>query len=327
MQPKMLFISWISYSRRSQQISEKFKMKLYLVQSLKRHLILAPLRYLLQTLRTIKILIKERPEVVFLQNPPILLPLIVYLYSRIRETKYIIDSHTFALLAWWWQWSLPLHAFLSRRAITTVVTNTHLEDMVTKWGANAFIIADIPSVFPEGKPYPVKGEFNLAVINIFAPDEPIEEVLTAAESLPDVRFYITGDTIRAKKSYLLNHPPNVVFTDFLPDDEYIGLLRSVHAILVLTTDDHTMQRGACEAVSIGKPIITSNWPLLKEYFNMGTIHVDNTARGIREGVQTMREQRQTLEKEVAILKQKRWEEWHEKQKLLLRVIENNLRRG
>ena len=31
-------------------------------------------------------------------------------------------------------------------------------------------------------------------------------------------------------------------------------------ILALTTHDHTMQRGACEAVSLGVPIITSDWP-------------------------------------------------------------------
>jgi glycosyltransferase involved in cell wall biosynthesis len=88
----------------------------------------------------------------------------------------------------------------------------------------------------------------------------------------------------------------VKFTGFLPDEEYLGLLRGVQAIMVLTTNNHTMQRGACEAVSLGKPIITSDWPVLRSYFNKGTIHVDNSYHGIKEGILEMREKREFLEK-------------------------------
>jgi glycosyltransferase involved in cell wall biosynthesis len=320
----MVFIAWIAHNRRSQLMAEKFQMPLYLIQSLKRQYFLAPIRYILQTIKTVAILIQERPAVVFVQNPPIFAVLVVYLYAKLWGAQYIIDSHTGALLAPWWKWSLPIHAFLSRRALTTIVTNKYLEDMVKAWGANSFIIADIPAKFPNGRTFPLNGKFSVAVINTFSPDEPVGEVLRTAATLPEVQFYITGDPIRAKKSFLQQHPDNVKFTGFLPDEDYIGLLRAVQAIVVLTTDNHTMQRGACEAVSLGKPIITSDWPVLRDYFHKGTIFVDNTSRGIQQGILNMQQKSQFLEQEIRLLQQERQIEWQEKQTALTELIEQNL---
>jgi len=319
---KMLFISWISHNRRSQLIADKLNIELHQIQIFKRKYFLAPIRYILQSIKTLKICIREKPKVVFVQNPPIFAPLIVYLYSKIWKSQLIIDSHTFALLAWWWKWSLPLHAYLSRRAITTIITNEHLKKMINSWKAPSFILADIPTIFPQGEKFAPEGNFNVAVINTFAEDEPVEEVLKAAASLPDVQFYITGDLIKAKKKYLLNRPDNVIFTGFIPDEKYFGLLREVDVIMVLTNDDHTMQRGACEAVSLGKPIITSNWPLLRTYFYKGTIHVENSSEQIRTGVTNAKKKLAALEKEVLELQRERWIEWNKKHKVLIALIEN-----
>ncbi|MCC6454709.1 MAG: hypothetical protein IT328_07180 [Caldilineaceae bacterium] len=320
MQPKSIFIAWTAHNRRSQLIAKSLGIPLYLVHSLKRRYYLAPLRYLLQSLRTVAILWRERPSVVFIQNPPILPILIVYLYGKLMGTKYIIDSHTVALLAPWWRWSLPLHAYLSKRALTTIVTNNHLADMVRQWTDKVFILVDIPTEFPAGRPYPVQGALNVAVINTFSPDEPIGRVLEAAAGLPDVQFYITGDPIRAKKVYLEKHPANVQFTGFLPDEEYFGLLTSVQCVLVLTTDNHTMQRGACEAVWLAKPIITSDWPVLRENFHKGTLFVDNSVEGIQDGIRRMREMLPRLEEEIYLLQQDRRQEWQSKYQALTNLV-------
>jgi glycosyltransferase involved in cell wall biosynthesis len=323
MKKKSVFISWMAFNRRSQLISEKFQIKPYFIHSLKHLYILAPLRYILHTIKTLKILIREKPEIIFVQNPPILAPLVAYFYSKIRNSKFVIDSHTGALLAPWWKWSLPLHAFLSRRALTTIVTNKYLNDIVKAWNAETFILADIPTHFSQGSAFPLKGKFNLAVINTFSPDEPIEIILEAAALLPDVEFYITGDTVQAKKKYFMKSPVNVTFTDYLSDEKYLGLLREVHAIMVLTTDDHTMQRGACEAVSLGKPLIISNWPLLVKYFNKGTIYVDNNKDSIREGIIKMKRIWKSLEKDVLELQADRKVEWERKYYLLKELLSIN----
>ena len=94
--------------------------------------------------------------------------------------------------------------------------------------------------------------------------------------------------------------------------------------MVLTNDDHTMQRGACEAVSIGKPIITSNWHLLQSYFNKGTIHVENYCEQIRAGVIDARKKLKILEKEILHLQKERWIEWNKKHKALTSLVKKNL---
>ena len=104
-------------------------------------------RIYIVSIRTFKILIREKPAIIFVQNPPIIAPLVAYLYTKIRKSKFVIDSHTGALLAPWWKWSLPLHAFLSRRALITIVTNKYLNDMVRAWRAKTFILADITMLY------------------------------------------------------------------------------------------------------------------------------------------------------------------------------------
>lgn len=321
MHPKPIFIAWTAHNRRSQLIAKSLGMPLYLIHALKRRYILAPLRYLLQTAHTLAILWRERPTLVFVQNPPILAVLVVYLYAKVRSAAYIIDSHTGALLAPWWRWSLPLHAFLSRRALATIVTNDHLAAMVSEWTDKIFVLADIPTKFPSGRPYPMEATFNIAVINTFSPDEPIDEVVEAARGLPGIQFYITGDLIRAKRSYLKQHPLNVRFTGFLPDEDYFGLLSSVQCVLVLTTDNHTMQRGACEAVWLAKPIITSDWPVLRTHFHKGTVHVDNSVEGIQAGIKRARENLAQFEREIVVLQQERQQEWKSKYQLLREYID------
>jgi glycosyltransferase involved in cell wall biosynthesis len=321
---KMIFIAWIRHNRRSQLLAQKFQMKLFLIQALKRWYFLAPVRYVLQTVTTVATLLREKPDVVFVQNPPIFAAMGVYLYAKLWRTEFVIDSHTGALLAPWWQWTLPLHAFLSRRAITTLVTNRHLAGLVRTWQAPAFIIADIPTEFPPGQPVALKDGFKVVVINTFSPDEPVAEILAAAALLPEVNFYITGDPIRANKSFLQLHPPNVTFTGFIPDNEYFGLLRSVDAIMVLTKDNYTMQRGACEAVSLGKPIITSDWPVLREYFHQGTLFVDNSCHGIRDGILQMQQEKDRLAQEITGLQQEHWVEWDGKYRELANLIHDRV---
>jgi hypothetical protein len=81
-----------------------------------------------------------------------------------------------------------------------------------------------------------------------------------------------------------------------------------------------MQRGACEALSIGKPIITSNWLVLRNYFYKGTVHVDNSIEGIRQGVIEMKENYQYYLAGIKELQLEKQFEWIEKTDLLTSLI-------
>jgi glycosyltransferase involved in cell wall biosynthesis len=308
-----LFLAWSppSHTRRSELMARKLGIPLRRVHVLKKRAWIAPVRYVIQAFLTLGVLFRERPKVVFVQNPPIFAPLFAWIYCAITRSSLIIDSHTDALQSRIWEWSLPLHRFLSRRAKATLVTNAHLAQIVQDWGARSQIIVDVPSELPMGKPYPLEHSFNIAMVSSFAPDEPLGNVAQVAEELPDVGFYVTGNPRWGSGQLPDPLPPNLHLTGFLSDDEYYGLLRSAHAVMALTTEDHTMQRGACEAIWLGQPIITSDWPVLRRAFHKGTIHVDSTVEGIRAGVLQMRVKNQQLASEVLLLQEERRERWKE----------------
>ena len=111
------------------------------------------------------------------------------------------------------------------------------------------------------------------------------------------------------------------FTGFIPFEDYYGLLAAAHAVMVLTTENHTLQWGACEAVSLGRPIITSDWLFLKSYFDKGTIHVDNSVEDICRGVTQMRHEWERFSREVKELREERKLEWARKHDELMAMIQ------
>jgi hypothetical protein len=82
-----------------------------------------------------------------------------------------------------------------------------------------------------------------------------------------------------------------------------------------------MQRGACEAVWLGVPIITSDWPLLKSQFSQGALHVQNTANSIRQAVLRLREEKHQLQVGILALQDERRLEWHRTHAALAGLIE------
>jgi glycosyltransferase involved in cell wall biosynthesis len=83
-----------------------------------------------------------------------------------------------------------------------------------------------------------------------------------------------------------------------------------------------MQRGACEALWLGKPLITSDWPLLREYFYKGTVHVVNDCAGIQHGLLELKENYQRYSAEIQDLQIARKQEWQQKAGALVKLIQN-----
>lgn len=267
----------------------------------------APFRYIIQGIQTLRLLFQKRPSVVIVQSPPSFAVLFVALYCKLTNNHFIIDAHSDAFQRSIWTRPQWLYDRITRAAELTLVTDSYFRAMIEQKGGRARVLRD-PVVSVPLLPIQGAEQFSVTVVNTFARDEPLEAVLEAAASLPEVHFSITGKRSRGNPDLLRQAPRNVVFTDFLPDEAYFQLLRSSHAVISLTTRDHTLQCGACEALSLERPIITSDWPLLREYFNRGTVHVDNTPAGIREGIESLKRDYDRYEAEVIQLRQTRRQE-------------------
>jgi glycosyltransferase involved in cell wall biosynthesis len=267
----------------------------------------APFRYVFHGIQTLRLLFQKRPRVVLVQSPPSFAVLFVALYCKLTGSHYIIDAHSDAFQRSIWTRPEWLYDRIIRNAALTLVTDSFFRTMIEQKGGRVRVLRD-PVVPAPHSPVQRQEQFSVTVVNTFARDEPLEAVLQAAADLPEVRFSVTGKRSRANPDLLRRAPSNVVFTDFLPDEAYFQLLRSSHAVMSLTTRDHTLQCGACEALSLERPIITSNWPLLREYFSRGTVHVDNTAAGIRQGIESLKREYSRYEAEVVELRQIRRQE-------------------
>jgi glycosyltransferase involved in cell wall biosynthesis len=309
---RSLFLVWgpPSHGRRTKVFAQALGVAaVHVYATRRRGLLIAPWKYSYQAIATLVILARRRPRVVFVQSPPSLAVPVVWVYAALSRARFVVDAHSDALDSRVWTWPGWLHAFLARRAAVTVVTNEHFAARIAAQGGRAVVIRDIPGTFPVGEPPALEGAVRVMVVNSFAPDEPILDIVAAAAALPDVTFYVTGDPNRPGATLPDVIPSNVHLTGYLPDGAFYGLMHASHAVLCLTTRDHTMQRGACEALSMGRPIVTSDWPLLRQYFSKGTVHVGADAQSIRLGVERVLRDHDRYSREILVLRDEQAHQW------------------
>jgi glycosyltransferase involved in cell wall biosynthesis len=204
---------------------------------------------------------------------------------------------------------LFLHRWFSRAAATTIVTNEAMAATLEGWGASATLVRDVPVCFAEPVAAALPPGCNMTFVCTFTRDEPIELFFRAAALVPDVHFHVTGNYKRADPAVLAAKPANVRLTGFLGDGEYVGLLLASDAVISLTTLDHTMQRAAYEAVYLGRPVVTSDFDLLRRHFCKGAVHVRNSVDDIAGGIGRMRDALARMRAEVDELRREHLEAW------------------
>ncbi len=278
---------WITWEtqRRSIELARKFGCTLYLIEKK------GIFRYPYSFFATIFVFLKKQPDFLFVQNPSMILASLACIFGVLSKTFVVVDRHTTFRLKkphsgtfriWLF---MRLHYFTLKWADLTIVTNDYLANLVRKAGGNAFVLPDMLPMLEMKETKKLKGKINLLLISSFGLDEPISEVIDAMKAFikEDVYLYISGNFKKINKNLLNSAPPNVVFTGFLPDQEFVDILFSVDLVLVLTTSDYCMLCGCYEAISAEKPLITSNKSVLKNYFN-NAIFVENTKEDIYQGI-------------------------------------------
>ena len=244
-------------------------------------------KYAAQWRRTARILASERPDVIFVMTPPLLAAAPAFLYARRHRKQVVLDAHSAAFMHPRWRRFQWLQRLMCRTAATTLVHNDHIGEVVRNTGAHATLVPDVPIECAQRQAFPRPTGFSVAVVCSFNYDEPVREIVEAARALPEVSFFVTGNPKHLAPEIKTTLPENVRLTGFLSTEAYGGLLTDADAVLTLTTRDHTMLRGAYEAIYQGTPVIVSDWSLLREAFPEGAIHVKNTPEDIAGAIRTM----------------------------------------
>jgi glycosyltransferase involved in cell wall biosynthesis len=312
MNVKSVFIVWYSYSRRAETLASELGGQVkFIYETRLKGRWLTPLRYLVQSWQTWRLLEREQPEVVLVQAPPIFAPLIVAVWCTLRgkirrpehQIPYALDCHTGTFYGRKWSWALPLLRLLSRRAAVTLVASEAALNILQNWRVRGIFLVDgLPTLSPATFTVGSEGKARVAVISSFAYDEPVPEIFAAARLLPSITFYLSGNPKKMAVRLLAQKPENVILTGFLPDDVYAGLLRNVEGLVVLTKAQHVLNCGAYEALAVEKPAVISDWPALRRCFTRGFIYVSNTPEAIAAGIEKMLIEQTTLKVEIVAMR-------------------------
>jgi len=321
---KIIAIVWAPEEARTAMYAKRLQAPLYNVHYLqyKRPLV-APIKYIAQWLRTWQILFQQRPRFVYITNPPVFAVLCVFLYCRVMGARYIMDTHPPALYSRKWRWTVPLQRLMIRFAYVNIIDQERYATLFESWGGRAVILERPPRdiQFSTLEHIAKPGAFSVSVVNTFAADEPLDPILDAARQLPQVHFYIMGDTAMAKPGVIQNAPPNVTFTGYLRGKDYWNRLYSSQAVMVLTTYPYSLLGGAQDGVLLHKPLILSRQPVLTDFFRKGAVFVENTAAGIVKGVQEAQAQESQLIQESCELQEEQSQRWETNFQRLLELIQ------
>lgn len=314
---------WLAWEnqRRSTMLAKELKADLCQIESDLPRL----LRYIKLSLKTIHILTNKRYNFIFVQNPSIVLCLIVILIKKfLGNVKIIIDSHTpyiklkgikeviFNLIT----------TIVYRCADHIIVTNRDLKEIYEKLYPKASFYA-LPDKIPEfGNINKIEllSKVNILLICTYAEDEPYIEVFKAMKRLSNATLYVTGKKSKISQEALIIKPDNVILTDYLPDSEYNSILNSVDIIIDLTEIENCLVCGAYEGLAAEKVLILSDKKVLKEYFDEGVIHTKNDSESIYDNIQLAIENYEKLKMDIVHLKSKRIKEWKGQWVKLLGII-------
>lgn len=333
---KILCIAWAKGSRRMEEIASFLNGKIWSFAILPRVKILAPIRYLLQSLLTIIKLIKERPKVLIVQNPPIFAPLTCLIYAKLANKIIVTDHHCI-----WSEKTIRyplirgfikfLEKFVIKNSDINLSPNDFWTDMLIQFNAKqALTLYDfVDKKWFENAELSIRMNFPRECEILVAPcgGHPLERpdvLIEAIKDMDNVILVITG-----KKNYLQKYInlasklnlEKVYFTDFLPEEKYKGLLLTCSFVANISDELYTIPHFISEALAAGKPIISTNNPAITNVFKKGVITVNvNNPGEVREKLKLMMERKEEYNKE-AYLEYGELKEKSEKQKVeLLNLI-------
>ena len=321
--PRVTYISWAESCSRSDNTARELGGRSHMVYeaALGSRPSTIWLKYWRQARRTLTILAAEQPDVVFVMTPPLVAAVPAFWYAWRTGARVALDAHSAAFLHPRWRWFQWLQRRMCRRAATTLVHNDYIQQIVADAGGHTTLVPDVPVVFAKGERFERPESFTVAVVCSFNYDEPLPAIIDAASRLPDVCFFVTGNPKHLASDIKARMPANMSLTGFLSTTAYGDLISRADAVLTLTTRDHTMLRGAYEAIYQGTPVIVSNWRLLRDAFPDGAVHVENTGAAIASGVRDVATRYAELRAGAARLAQGKLEAWRRTRTELAGMIE------
>lgn len=313
------FLTWIEH-RRTRSLCEQLGIELAEIVTARRGLA----RYAELIPRTLAWLWRCRPSVLLVQSPSMVLAALTVLLRPLIGYRLVFDAHNEAVQPYVHPSAsvVALARWLMRKADHVIVTNPGLATTVTQCGGKPVILPDPLPEPPGVTPRPLPGDFRVAVISTFAPDEPFEAVIAAARRIgEDVRLYVTGNPDKLSPETRAAMPGNMTLTGFLSEPDYWSLLASCDAVMDLTTMENCLVCGAYEAIAVGRPVLLSdNAASVATFAGFGEF-TSNEPEAIAAALQRLRARCADLTAELPARRREFLQRWQAQAQVLRNIIE------
>ena len=310
-------IVWAESSRIAETLALRLGAEFHLIRTERKTGFARLTQYadLARTTRTI--LAQSDPDVVLVQNPPIHAVAAVARHCRERRAALVIDAHTGAFQADAWLARHYRQRFvrLAQDALVTLVHNEGLVPLATELGIRHAVLE---MAVPE--PAPVEPEQvrhpSVAVVCGYGRDEPLSAVLGAIRALPDITFYLTGDSPGT-----VSRARNLVFAGFRTEPDYWRLLKGCDVVAAFTTRESTILSGAYEGLAAAKPLVLSRTATLEQSFPRGAVLVENRSDAIAAGFSQALARTAELVAQGQVLVEAKQRSWERQFRALQRILD------
>jgi glycosyltransferase involved in cell wall biosynthesis len=281
----------------------------------------APVRYLALFFKTLMILSRARPSIVYAQNPSVFCPLTCLFYCRLTGSRLVIDHHSI--------WSVktlggrsPLSraiAFLERVVSRAADANTAPHSlwarMLERMGArNVLVYHDYVPSNKHVRDQALRREFAQGEILAVSSHggHPLERLeLEAAAAGIDidagVSLVVSGPVEKLQARFAsLRLPPNVKYAGFLKRDVYESLKASADFAINITDEPYTLSHVLFEFAASSLPTISSKEKVVEELFGDSLLYADSTVGDVAEKIRELCSA-STRERWVARVKRKQEE--------------------
>ncbi|GIZ52518.1 glycosyltransferase family 4 protein [Noviherbaspirillum aridicola] len=302
-----LYFAWIGFQRRQISMAPHCGFETVFLPVERRAGRIAKLRnYLRNSLAMMSMMLRQRPQAVWVQLPQVPLLWWALLYRALvrRDAVVVADCHNAMFRPPWSR--VPLGLSLLSRCDVVLAHNADVAQSALDLGVDPerlMVVEDPPASFlGTGSFDPGAGVPRPWFVfpASFAKDEPIAELLEAARMQPGVTVLITGNVANCKDQELIRRAPaNVRFVGFLSRQDFDALMIGCDAVIAFTRFDGIQLSVCGEAVGAGKPMLISNTATLRRLFPKGTVFVDtDRAEDIAAGFTQVLERREELAAEI-----------------------------
>jgi len=297
---RTLCIVWGPFGFRADELAEAIGAERVSITFLYGPRYFAPIRYVALFFKTLLILSRRRPDVVYAQNPPVFCPLTCLLYCRLAGGKLVVDHHSIWRIKTLGGGPLSraiglLEAVVSRSASGNTAPHSLWGDKLREMGArNVVVVHDFVERNPHARDEALRRSLTdrpFVAISSHGghPLERIEAEASAVGRVGTAALLITGPKEKLERRLSQRSlPENVRYLGFLPRRTYESLKASADVAVNVTDEPFTLSHVLLEYAASSLPTISSRQRVLDDFFGDALAYTDSTeAEAIAEKVRLL----------------------------------------